>query len=213
MKIVLLIGLILALNVFANENSDKGGDSKVIFQPAAFGMYCKDADDVGSEAWRVFNPPHLKLVGNVLSIHSNVERLKCVQLETQQETLETKFVRAHFNPGDAVVMLDWSRSVFSIPGRVSRLTNIKEGECDFEINVPLDNEFLTHNQLRKIDNGEVVTKQLSFYYGHARPETELSKPMDFIKSSGYYLLKFNVRKNTLREGLSVDTTTFEYISK
>ena len=124
-----------------------------------------------------------------------------------------KFVRDHFNPGDAVVMLDWSRSVFSIPGRVSRLTNINEGFCNFEMNIPLNKEFLTYHQLEKIENGEVVTKELSFYYGNARPGSDLSTPMDFARSSGYYLLKFNVRKNTLREGLSVGSASFEYISK
>ena len=209
MKIVLLISLILSLNVFANESADVDGNGSIIFKPAPFGMYCTDAADIGNEAWRVFNPPKLKLTGNVLTISSNVERLKCAQLDS----LKMKFVRDHFNPGDAVVMLDWSRSVFSIPGRVSRLTNINEGFCNFEMNIPLNKEFLTYHQLEKIENGEVVTKELSFYYGNARPGSDLSTPMDFARSSGYYLLKFNVRKNTLREGLSVGSASFEYISK
>lgn len=197
-KLTVLVGFLMSTALFANDSIE--------FRPGPFIVNCNEV----SGAWRVYNPPKLTLSNNILSVKSKAERLRCVQLD---DGVTGKFVRAAFNPHDAIVMLDWSRGPFSLPGRVAKLLKPETGLSDFDIRFPLNEEFLTNKQLKKIEDGEIVTKELTFYYGKGSESSDSSDTRDYRKSVGYYLLKFNVRKNTLRPGLAVGVASFQYMPK
>jgi len=168
--------------------------------------YCKIASHVGNTGFVVWEP-RVEMERDSFNIFFYTVRNKC----TRAGNGKIDWNVVDFPVNDTLYLLDWKRRWSTIVSYFSEdVFHFENGIQLKKFHVELGNNLFKKSELKKMNNGEILTKELNVHYANGSERSVVGDSSTYVRSLGYWILKYSVKQNEETEGYSVKVLSFKY---